>query len=325
MNLPVLSIVTPSYNQSVFIGETIESVLSQEGDFFIDYIIMDGGSTDGSVDIISEYDTLLKKNSRVKKYNGLSFYIKGEKSFTFNKCRGISYRWFSEKDRGQAHAVNKGMALAKGDIVAFINSDDMYEEFAFKTASRRFARDTGLDVLYGNGLFIDKTGAQLELYYTKDIYKNDIFGECFICQPTVFLKKRVFDAAGPFNERINNSFDYEYWIRLWVSGYTFLMIKNVLAFSRIHERTKTANNRKEIYCEILAINKKYLGRYHKSWTFQLSKEIPLPNKAPVMVVRFLNKLLNGGLKVYIKAASLVYTFMLRKNVQERYNDIFRNT
>ena len=105
---PVISIVTPSYNQGEFLEETLVSVLSQEGDFFLDYLVIDGASTDGSLEIIRRYAELLEKDEWPV------------------RCRGIRYRWMSEPDNGQSDALMKGFNLAEGEILAWLNSDDVY-------------------------------------------------------------------------------------------------------------------------------------------------------------------------------------------------------
>src|SRR3990170_2770087 len=113
---PKITIVTPSYNQGRFIEETIKSVLSQEGGFYIEYLIMDGGSTDNSVEVIKKYDRLLKEGRWPV------------------KCLGITYSWASEKDKGQSDAINKGFRQARGDYIAWLNSDDTYEPGAIGKA-----------------------------------------------------------------------------------------------------------------------------------------------------------------------------------------------
>lgn len=116
--IKIISIVTPSYNQGKFIQETIQTVLSQKGDFYIDYIIMDGGSTDDTVSIIKKHEKLLRKNYTVRKLNGLEFYVPGRSSEPrIVSCRGVSFRWFSERDRGQSHALNKGIQMIRGSIL----------------------------------------------------------------------------------------------------------------------------------------------------------------------------------------------------------------
>ena len=102
----IITVVTPSYNQGKFLEETIISVIGQEGDFFLDYIIVDGGSKDSSVELIKKYEALLQR---------------GEWPI---RCRGIEYRWLSEKDNGQTDAIIKGFRMAKAEVLAWLNSDD---------------------------------------------------------------------------------------------------------------------------------------------------------------------------------------------------------
>ncbi|HYA12953.1 MAG TPA: glycosyltransferase, partial [Syntrophales bacterium] len=136
----VFSIVTPSYNQGEFLSETIESVISQEGDFLIDYIIVDGGSTDNSVAIIRHYDALLQK---------------GEWRIS---CRGITFRWHSEVDQGQTDALMKGFSVAKGEILAWLNSDDTYLPGALQAVAGFFRDQPDTGLMYGDALYCDRRG-----------------------------------------------------------------------------------------------------------------------------------------------------------------------
>src|SRR5438552_17185717 len=115
-----ISIVTPSYNQGDFLGETIESVLGQAGDFEIEYFVMDGGSTDGSVDVIRRYAERVAAGQWAA------------------RCRGIVMHWTSERDGGQTAAINAGLRRATGDVLAYINSDDAYFPGAFQRVARVF-------------------------------------------------------------------------------------------------------------------------------------------------------------------------------------------
>jgi glycosyltransferase involved in cell wall biosynthesis len=144
--VPTVSIVTPSFNQGVFIEETIASVLSQQGDFYLDYIIMDGGSTDDSVEIIKKYDRLLREGSWPV------------------ACRGIAYRWTSGKDAGQADAINKGFAIAAGEILGWLNSDDTYLPGAVATAVDYFAAHPDNVMVYGNAYYTDSAGIVTSSY-----------------------------------------------------------------------------------------------------------------------------------------------------------------
>src|SRR5262249_14817472 len=135
-----ISIVTPSYNQARFIGETVESVLSQEGDFEIEYFVMDGGSTDGSVEIIQRYADRVASGTWPC------------------RCRGLTMSWVSERDEGQTEAINAGLRRATGGILSYINSDDLYFPGAFHRVVEAFAGDPAADFVYGDGDVIDEAG-----------------------------------------------------------------------------------------------------------------------------------------------------------------------
>ena len=137
----IISIVTPSYNQGEYLEETIRSVISQEGDFYIDYLIMDGCSTDNSVDIIGNYADLVKEGNWEA------------------KCLGIDLTWVSEKDAGQTDAINKGFKMAQGEVVSWINSDDMYFPGSFSVVLNHFSHNPSDDFVFGDGDVIDETGA----------------------------------------------------------------------------------------------------------------------------------------------------------------------
>jgi glycosyltransferase involved in cell wall biosynthesis len=169
------SIVTPSYNQGRFLEEAIRSVLGQKGDFHIDYIITDGGSTDDSVEIIKKYERLLADG---KLQIG---------------CRGIRYRWVSEKDKGQADAIEKGFALTSGDIGAWLNSDDVYFNDEVFAAVARYFNSEDIDLLIGNGILIDRGGNFIGNYQTEKIdIKELIFLDYHILQPSAFLRLEYF-------------------------------------------------------------------------------------------------------------------------------------
>jgi glycosyltransferase involved in cell wall biosynthesis len=116
MNTDIITIVTPSYNQGEFIEETIQSVLLRKGNFYLDYILMDGGSSDSSLEIIKKYGKLLAKNCQIREYAGSQWH----------NCLAIGCRWQSQTDNGQVDALKKGFRIAKGDIYGWLNSDDIY-------------------------------------------------------------------------------------------------------------------------------------------------------------------------------------------------------
>lgn len=193
---PLVSIITPSYNQGQFIEETIKSVLSQEGDFYLDYIIMDGGSTDNSVEIIKKYEKLLKDGKWPI------------------KCRGIEYRWVSKKDRGQSHAINKGFEMAKGSIFAWLNSDDTYLPGAISKVVDYFNLNFDIGMVYGKTYYIDETSDVIGKYPTEPFDYKRLAEITFIAQPSAFFKKEVYFASEGLNLNLHYSMDYDLWIRI---------------------------------------------------------------------------------------------------------------
>lgn len=217
----LISIVTPSYNQGAYLAETIESVLGQEGDFSIDYIIADGGSSDHSVEIIRRYEKLLEK---------------GEWPV---RCRGIRYRWLSEKDKGQSDALMKGFGRAEGEILAWLNSDDTYLPGALAKAVEAFG-DGGAGVVYGKSRFIDVQGKAIGCYPTEPFDYRRLAMVNFICQPSTFFTREAFDAVGGVNRKLHYAMDFDLWIRL-AGRSEFRYLPVFLSSYRLHESSKTVS------------------------------------------------------------------------------------
>ncbi len=236
----IVSIITPSYNQGQFLEETIKSVICQEGDFYLDYIIMDGGSTDNSVEIIKKYDDLLRR---------------GEWPV---HCKGINYRWTSEKDRGQSDAINKGFALAEGEILGWLNSDDVYYPGALQHVS--LIGWSGTDFSYGKGMWISYRGQELCLYPTFKPGKYSLYFQCTLCQPTVFFKKSVLGELGEFSLDYYCVFDYEYWMRAIFKGKKFKFIPELLAKSRMYPENKSLSGQETVSLEISQLIQKYYSQ-----------------------------------------------------------------
>ena len=246
---PTISIVTPSFNQGQYIEETIKSVISQEGDFFIDYVIMDGGSTDNSVEIIKKYDDLIKSASWKP------------------RCRGVEFRWVSEKDKGQAHAINKGFQIAKGQIVSWINSDDLYCDKAFSTVIDHFARHPADDFIFGDGDVVNEHGGLqwewLSRPYNFSLLKsyhflwNDFTN--YIMQQATFWRTSVFQKIGFLNESFHYAMDIEYWLRIGRAGLKTVHIPSKLGKFRMIEGTKSLSSATVFWPESLEIFRIYNG------------------------------------------------------------------
>ncbi len=234
---PKISVVTPSYNQGKYIEETIVSILSQEGNFFLDYVIMDGGSTDNSTDIIRKYDDLMKNDQ------------------WSIKCRGISYRWISEQDDGQSDAINKGFHLATGSIFGWLNSDDIYYPGALEKIAMISWDET--DFCYGKGMWISRNGKDLFTYPTIKPTKSSLYVQCTLCQPTVFFKRATFESLGDFSLEYHCVFDYEYWMRGIFRGKRFVFVPEFTAKSRMYPDNKSLSGQDTVTSEVLELLKKY--------------------------------------------------------------------
>ncbi len=234
---PKISIVTPSFNQAVFLERTIQSVLSQDYPN-LEYIIIDGGSTDGSVDII-------------KKYAGKLAY------------------WVSEKDNGQTHAINKGFRRASGDIVASLNSDDEYCPGALKTVARTFMEDKELDVVFGNRLTIDENENILrDDRHTRYTFAALVLYGMIISQPAAFWKRRLLEQFGYLDESMRFAMDYEFFCRIGEHIKTKHVRMHFAKFRR-QSSSKTSNIIDVGRAEHRQISEKYLKEACKGWPVKL--------------------------------------------------------
>jgi glycosyltransferase involved in cell wall biosynthesis len=223
LNQPIISIITPSYNQGAFLAETIESVIGQQGEFFIDYIVVDGGSDDNSVNTIKKYGSLLKT---------------GQWPIT---CRGITFRWLSEKDNGQTDALMKGFRMVQGELLAWLNSDDTYLPGALQSAVDFFRAEPDAALVYGDARYTDAAGSVISNYRTADFDLVKLASANIICQPAAFFRRAAFEAVGGLDETLHFAMDYDLWIRLG-RRFSCHHIHQLLANYRLHETSKTINS-----------------------------------------------------------------------------------
>jgi glycosyltransferase involved in cell wall biosynthesis len=216
---PRFCIVTPSYNTGRYIGPCIDSVLSQRPPasgpaFEVDYVVMDGGSTDGTVDVLRSY--------------------------------GDRLRWVSEKDKGQSDAIDRGFAkVGRGrpdDVLGWLNSDDTYAPGAFAAAAAVFARHPHADIVYGGATYTDVRGKHISYCTHIEPYDRDrlLYYSDFIVQPTTFFRRRALDAVGGINVNLHWIMDYELWVRMAQHGCRFVYTPTVLANFRWLSDNKTA-------------------------------------------------------------------------------------
>ncbi|MEE8525083.1 MAG: glycosyltransferase family 2 protein [Thermoanaerobaculia bacterium] len=233
-------VITPSYNQGGFIERTIRSVLDQDVEG-LDYLVVDGGSADGTVDVLCRFEDRL--------------------------------RWISEPDDGQADAVNKGLAATGAEIIGWLNSDDVYYPGALTSVRHYFAEHPEIDVVYGQADHIDEHDAVLETYYSESWDAERLKDVCFICQPATFFRRRVVERFGPLDPRLQFCMDYEYWLRLSRDGARFAYLDRPLAGSRLYESNKTLGQRVAVHREINDMLKNTFGAVPDRWLSNYSHAV----------------------------------------------------
>ncbi len=229
--LPTITIITPSYNQGVFIEQTIDSILSQ-GYPNLEYIVLDGGSTDGTLDVLRKYDDRLV--------------------------------WISEKDRGQSDALNKGFRMATGEVIGFLNSDDYYEPGALMQVGRFFAERPDAAWVTGKCRTVDPHGREIRKLIT--LYKQIwlrlrsyrvLLVLNYISQPATIWRRSVWEAVGGLDERLHYAMEYDYWLRI---GQQFKLdvLDEDLACFRVHPASKAGSSERNQFQSELAIAERYI-------------------------------------------------------------------
>ena len=226
--LPKISIITPSLNQEMFLEKTILSVLQQDYPN-LEYIIIDGGSSDDSVGIIKKYE----------------------------EC--LSY-WVSEIDSGQANAINKGFIQSTGDALNWLNSDDLLVPGALRAVGETYLKFPKSELVFGDFDIIDKQG---QLIFTRKSpfynFRQLVYGRQLSSQPAVFFKRQVLEKIGYLNEKLNFCMDLEFWIRAARMRCPFRQIKKTLASTRLHGSAKTTLLQNVLQKE----HKSILNRYRR--------------------------------------------------------------
>ena len=218
-SLPLVSIITPSYNTARFIRATIESVLQQNYPQ-IEHIVIDGNSTDGTLDILQEYEGQIQ--------------------------------WVSEPDEGQSHALNKGFRMARGEIIGWLNADDTYNLGAVTAAASFLEAHPEVDMVYSDCYIIDEVGRRTGFL---DLPKFDLGREVtgnIVAQPTVFIRRYVLEAVGYLNTKLNYVMDYELWLRIG-RCFTIQHVGDTFANFRECEGTKTVSRPERFWPEVIQV------------------------------------------------------------------------
>jgi glycosyltransferase involved in cell wall biosynthesis len=230
---PLVSIVTPSYNMARYLPATIESVLSQDYPR-IEHIVVDGGSTDESLEILERYQ------DRIRLLTG--------------------------KDKGPSDAAHRGFLEAQGEVFAWLNADDAYLPGAVRTGAEYLIAHPDIDVVYGEGYWIDEDGAVICRYPTLPFDAKVLERDCFICQPASFIRASAYKRCG-LDPDVNQSFDYDLWIRMAKQSFRFASIPEYLAGSRMHRGAKTLSERDDVFHASMRLLKRHYGYVPFSWVF----------------------------------------------------------
>ncbi|HTN44249.1 MAG TPA: glycosyltransferase family 2 protein [Nitrospiria bacterium] len=275
---PVLSIITPSLNQGRFLEETILSIQNQ--DYApIEHIIIDGGSTDGSVDLLRRFEG---------RYN---------------------MRWVSEPDGGQADAIRKGFRLAKGELLCWLNADDVY--VSRKTASRAagfFHEYPSVDVVTGGGVYITEEGHWTQLIEASQKRSSFRYLRCMdaILQPATFFKRSVLERV-PIDVSLRYAFDWDFFIRL-SKQYNLLAVNEIWAGYRVGGYNKTVTGGAARVGELREVTKRYLGK--TAWQYWVVAFY-------YVLYRGIERAPNpyqGYLKTWIKETSRVVSFLCDERI-----------
>lgn len=240
-----ISIITPSYNQASYIKRTLESVAQQRKHLppgvQIEHIVFDGNSTDGTQDILQAFEPAVT--------------------------------WVSEKDGGQTDAVNKGLKLSSGEIIGWLNSDDIYYPATISKVLDFFAQHPDVDIVYGQADHIDTNDQPFERYPTEPWNFERLKEVCFICQPALFFRRRVLAQCGLLNDILHYCMDYDYWLRLSLAGLKFAYLEEPLAGSRLYPDNKTLGSRVAVHAEINDMFKSHFGHVPDRWLFNYAHAV----------------------------------------------------
>lgn len=229
--LPRFTIVTPSYNQGEFLEETILSVLNQDYPN-IECIVVDGGSIDCSTKVIERY------------------------------AERLAY-WVSEPDKGQSDAINKGMARATGDILAWLNSDDVYCLGVLTALANYFVQHPEVDLVYGYHDDVNSEGKVIRKGFYLPFSAHQFRVGFAICQPTSFWRRRVWETCGPLDPALRYCMDYDFYSRALKAGYRFASIPLRVCRFRYHQSSKSVTSRAGFTAETQALFHKHFPEQHR--------------------------------------------------------------
>jgi glycosyltransferase involved in cell wall biosynthesis len=264
------SIITPSYNQAAYLEQTIQSVINQNYPA-IEHIIIDGGSTDGSIEVIQKY------------------------------ASHISY-WVSEKDKGQSHAINKGLKLATGEIVCWLNSDDLFEPNTLNTISKFFNKNVDAQFVYGDGVIFYEGGKKQDSQCKPGKVDQAILSCCDpLQQPSTFWRRAIHNEIGFIDESLYFTMDWDFFIRIALK-YEMYYLPVSFSRYRIHDAHKTGIGGELRSEEIL----RHIEKYGTNEMVNIYRQVyPYAGEIRQLRAQFGRRL--GRLVFYLNHPKLAYT------------------
>ncbi len=246
---PSMALVTPSLNQGRFIRATIESVFGQDYPR-LDYFVQDGGSEDETLDILRSY--------------------------------GDRVRWASEKDEGQAEAINRGLSRVSGDVMGYLNSDDVLRPGALRAVGEVFRSRPRTQVVFGRADYVDEDGRHLAPYHVLPDAFERLSSGCPVAQPATFFARSVWEDLGPFDETLHHTMDYDYWLRIArrLDRSEIVFLDRELADARWHKEAKTAAAWPRALDEIFSVLKRHSGYVSLSWCL-VKADFALDGRDPI--------------------------------------------
>jgi glycosyltransferase involved in cell wall biosynthesis len=222
---PFVSIVTPTLNQARYIQQTIQSIRAQTYTN-VEHIVIDGGSTDETLDILREHE------------------------------HSYRMRWVSEPDEGMYDAINKGLRMARGEILAYLNSDDLYFPWTVDVVVSAFRGDKGAGLVYGDALRLDDSVGSVAPWFQPPFNWTDMIAVGSLVQPTVFLRRRLLDTVGTFDASLRYVGDLDYWLRVG-DVESIVRIDEMLAVDRVHPEAASVVARVDMEAEDRAIRRRH--------------------------------------------------------------------
>ncbi len=234
MKPPTLSLVVPTLNQGRFLAATLESVLGQAYPS-LELLVHDGGSTDGTREVLES-------------------------------CRG-RVDAVSEPDDGQADAINRGLARARGEVLGYLNSDDLLLPGALEAVGRAFAENAVLKLVYGRAVYVDGEGRTIGPCMTEAWSRRRLADYCFVAQPAAFFRRTLFEEVGPFDTRLHHALDYDFWLRAAerLAADEVLYLDRPLAACRLHAEAKTVAGWDRALGEIFDVVRRRTGYLSLWW------------------------------------------------------------